>query len=374
MGMVRLAKFEDYSIISDFLHQHWSANHIYTRSKALFDWTFRPRDSTDSDHYSFALALDGSDCIGILGAIPFTLNVYGESRLAYWLANWMTVTDKRTTTAGLQLLKFFDRTAHQVLISFGINQNVARIYQALRWNLLTSTPRYLAFVPSCQDRILFLLSALYPTHSTYSLKEMVNFFHFPIEQVNAFSKNDLQADLSDWDQYGWKHFSTQSICASRHSDYLQWRYLRHPIFTYHLSIFPSDDQLGLLVYRVEPFSFQDQDGSQRNEVLLRVVELLPVSQTNLQQMLFFLYQQLITHNAIGFDLWGFYGPCDLWLKSLGFHTTDEHPFGMLFPSRFQPLEPNATTIMSAFKGIALIPKPNSDWYWTKSDSDQDRPN
>ncbi len=36
----RFANLGEYPRISDFLNEHWAKNHIYTRNRPLFDWSF----------------------------------------------------------------------------------------------------------------------------------------------------------------------------------------------------------------------------------------------------------------------------------------------------------------------------------------------
>ncbi|MCX7836045.1 MAG: GNAT family N-acetyltransferase [bacterium] len=373
--MIRLAKRSEYSIISAFLRQHWADNHIYTRSKPLFDWTFGLPLCEESEEYSFALAFHQGECVGILGAIPFTLNVYGETKPAYWLANWMTTRDQRSTTTGLQLLKQFDRTADQVIISFGINANVARIYRALHWQVLETTPRYLALSPHHQERIRALLAALYPDIPFTMVESMLKFFTIPSDGSKGDVSLEAPIGLSDWDAKGWRFFAPNLIGAARHSAYLKWRYLDHPHFQYHCYFLPFEGRMGLLVYRIEHFHYRPSEQAEPiSERLLRVVEFLAVSKEQSIQFLQLLQQKLLEHDALGFDMWGFYGKTEQWLNEIGISCTEDFSSYVPFPSRFQPIEPTLTTIMSAFKGVEQIPSRGSDWYWTKSDSDQDRPN
>ena len=85
----RYAAYDEYGRISQFLDRYWAKNHVYVRMPELFDWTFGPKDVWDGEGYSFAIAEDSSQIIGILGAIPFTFNCFGKQSPAVWLANYM---------------------------------------------------------------------------------------------------------------------------------------------------------------------------------------------------------------------------------------------------------------------------------------------
>ena len=100
----RFARTDEYDDCSRFLHEHWAENHIYCRSKPLFDWTFqRPGYSTEGE-YTMAVGEENGELVGILGGIPFTFNVFGESTPGIWLANYVIRPDYRRGATALRLL------------------------------------------------------------------------------------------------------------------------------------------------------------------------------------------------------------------------------------------------------------------------------
>ena len=82
--------------------------------------------------------------------------------------------------------------------------------------------------------------------------------------------------------------------------------------------------------------------------------------------------------AMAADFYGYHGGTRKLLQELGFKGASIHPDGGALPSRFQPLDGKGGGIMSAiFLRDAKSPTRDDcecPWYWTKSDSDQDRPN
>jgi hypothetical protein len=81
---------------------------------------------------------------------------------------------------------------------------------------------------------------------------------------------------------------------------------------------------------------------------------------------------------MGADFYGYHGETRKWLQELGFRGAQSHADGSFIPSRFQPLDGKGGGIMSAIF-LRDGKSPGSEdvecpWYWTKSDSDQDRPN
>ncbi|MBV9742785.1 MAG: hypothetical protein JO099_03405, partial [Acidobacteriia bacterium] len=74
----RYARFEEYSKVTQFIDEYWAKDHIYLRSKPLFDWTFRRGGNHWEDEtYSLAVGEHNDELVGILGGIPFDFNVLG---------------------------------------------------------------------------------------------------------------------------------------------------------------------------------------------------------------------------------------------------------------------------------------------------------
>ena len=68
---VRYAQLDDYPRLSALLDTYWAKEHVYVRQRSLFDWTFGRRELWPHDGYSFALAEDHGEVVGILGGVPF---------------------------------------------------------------------------------------------------------------------------------------------------------------------------------------------------------------------------------------------------------------------------------------------------------------
>ena len=95
----RFARADEYPAISEFLDTHWSKGHVYTRDEELFRWSFRRPNHWEEDGYSFALAEEGGELVGILGGIPFTLNAFGQKSRAVWIVNYVIRPDHRRRPA-----------------------------------------------------------------------------------------------------------------------------------------------------------------------------------------------------------------------------------------------------------------------------------
>jgi hypothetical protein len=108
------------------------------------------------------------------------------------------------------------------------------------------------------------------------------------------------------------------------------------------------------------------------------LEFLPASPDNAPALFGAFVGEVDRVGAMAADFYGYHGETRKQLHELGFADAGIHPDGGALPSRFQPLDGKGGGIMSAiFLRDAKTPTRDDwecPWYWTKSDSDQDRPN
>jgi hypothetical protein len=372
----RYARLDEYVRISEFINQHWAKGHIYVRTPQLFAWTFNRKEFWDRDGYSFALAEDKGELVGILGGIPFLFNQLGRTSLAVWLANYMVRSDYRRGPVAIRLLHMLRRAPYMTTIAFGITPRTAPIYQSLRWGVLKDIPRHFAVLPAARDRMVHLLRLAYPD--------------WPVDRAEALARCFLLDDSfrtpsesvgtvpPDWDARDWPRISLRTVGAARDSSYLNWRYLNHPCFAYRMIVVPEGNYTGMLIWRLETIHHCSTDDFVEVDRIGRMVEFLPVSRKNAQHLLASFRSELEAANVLGADYYGFHGEIGEWLNSYGFRSVATYPDGQSVPARFQPLDQKGGRIWSAvWTQDSLFPRSDdqqSPWYWTKSDADQDRPN
>jgi hypothetical protein len=181
----------------------------------------------------------------------------------------------------------------------------------------------------------------------------------------------------DWDSVDWPALAAGTIGAARDLDYLQWRYLAHPRFTYRVVAVKEGARTGVLIWRLETIRRATPEGRVDVDRIARVVELLPASPANASELLAAAMSQMNAAGALGADFYGYHSETNCALERAGFIDTAKIPDGEHLPSRFQPLDGKGGGILSAMFLKETAPGfagEDSPWYWTKSDSDQDRPN
>jgi len=376
MSEIRLAKLDEYSDISTFINQYWKKNHAYTRNKKLFDWTFLNNPAWNELSYSISIATESDSIVGMLGTIPFELNIYGQPYKACWLVNWLLIPEARKGRVGLSLLNLFSKNYSYDTISFGINDRVARLYAALKWQHMPTIPRMVWINPRHSDDAENLLIETNPSNTISEIREYIRKHTTKVKGINFLSINVIDnIKAKDWDSFGWKIWSLKTVGCSRNYQYLKWRYFEHPVYQYQTRMVTEGTNIGLIIWRVETTTKANLSGHLEQYLpIARIVEFLPTSDNN---ALHLLYEFIKFSDSLGVIAGDFYcyneEICQI-LNRLGFLTSTTHT-GVVLPNFTQPVA-NGGVIRSA---INIAKNHNIDanapaWYWTRSDSDQDRPN
>jgi hypothetical protein len=372
----RYAGLGEYPRISQFLDEYWAKNHIYVREQSLFDWTFTRKNHWEDETYSFAVAQDGGEIVAILGGIPFTFNCLGKSSKAVWIVNYAVRPDHRRGPAALQLLSNFRKPPFQTVIAAGLNPASTIIYKVLRGIVLPEIPRHFAVFPNAADRMADLLQLTYPDWTRERASSLTQAFILA-ENGDRATPHGTTLPPS-WDVTDWPEIASQTVGAARDTDYLNWRYVRHPCFKYGIVTVPQGDRTGLAIWRIESVQRETPTGRVSVDRLARLVEFLPASEDNGRELIGALLRQARDAGVLGVDFYGYHGLTRSILEHNGLLSIEGHPDGALIPSRFQPLDTHGGGILNAMFVPEGLPcctvEPNSPWYWTKSDSDQDRPN
>jgi hypothetical protein len=377
MGLdFRFAQLDEYPRISSFLHKYWAQDHVYCRMPDLFDWTFRRADRWDPQLYCFAVAEDAGELAGILGGIPFRFNQFGQSSNGMWIVNYVIRPDHRKGSAALRLLSQFRRPEFNPVIAFGINPATSAIYRVLRGQVLDEIPRHFLVLPEAGERMAGLLQSTSTDWTEDRSREMADAFALRRPLSKSIETGDVIP--RSWDACEWPAIAQRTIGAARDSAYLTWRYRRHPVFEYRFLTVRDGEMSGLAVWRLETIRKQTPEGRVDLDRIGRLLEFLPASAANAEALFSAFVRALRQEDALGADFYGYHGQTRCLLRQLGFREAAFHPDGRSIPSRFQPLDGKGGGILSAMFLQSDLPAcgdaGDCPWYWTKSDSDQDRPN
>jgi hypothetical protein len=262
------------------------------------------------------------------------------------------------------------------VIAFGINPATSAIYRVLRGQVLDEIPRHFMVLPEARERMTTLLSSAYPEWTPEHTSGLADSLVLRREPEGEPETGTLIPRT--WDQCEWPAIAERTIGAVRDSAYLVWRYRKHPVFEYRFLTVNEGSRTGLAVWRLETIRQQTPQGRVDVDRIGRLVEFLPTSPANAEALFGAFVRALRDAGAFGADYYGYHGQTRCCFRQLGFNESGIHPDGRAIPSRFQPLDGKGGGILSAMFLQSDVPScadgADCPWYWTKSDSDQDRPN
>lgn len=370
----RFAGLDEYDRLSAFLNDYWAAGHVYCREKALFDWSFARNPRWGGEGYCFLIAEANSEMAGMLGGIPFRMNCLGASSQGVWIANYVVKPEYRRGPLALQMLGLFRKPPFDIVIASGINPATATIYKVLRGEVLPLLPRHFAVLPGGLEDCIAVLQTASPTMHKDQAAELAAAFqlrHLPHPQWEH-----ARVIPPGWDQHHWPALARETVGAARDAAFLEWRYSAHPLFHYCMAAVAEQDRTGLAIWRMEVIHKRTEAGLEAMGKIARIVEFLPCSRENSRRLLITVLHQAARGGAFAADFYGYHGETGAWLAADGFRSTGAE--GAVIPTRFQPLDGKDGSIHCAMFAPEGIPKGHGGascrWYWTKADSDQDRPN
>ena len=348
--------------VRDFWARSYGPNHILGVNEALFQWQFGANAggaqpaSADEGRYNMKLAVDGKTVVGCLGFIPVDVSVMGEIRRGCWLANWMVDPAHARLGVGPLLLREVVNSV-DVVVNVGISDEARGLLRRLAWLDLGTLNRWVCVLEKGGA------DALLPegmSHSDVETTEPIT-FRAPrgLHQVHAFG--DQAARL--WHEY----HGPGRAGVSRSCEMLNWRYANHPVFHYELlELRDSDRLVGVAVYRIE-------EVVEPSVLLGRIVELFGAP-SELESLVSAICNHAMERDVVMMDFYCTGNDMHNALDANGFKRGDS---GMAeyMPQLFQPIDRRRTGIACMIHAPSVdVPHASVDWYATKGDADQDRPN
>jgi len=279
---------------------------------------------------------------------------------------------------GLELMWAVHDLGYEVIFGLGLNERVRKIYSTLGFEILPDIPRWIGVFDIA--RTARLLGEADPEGEVSSLRHLCA--EYFVDTGDEVSSNtgvkvvDWNGSFAvDWDSFWSDHLAPSLVGPNKDSLYLNWRYIGHPAFKYEIRLAQhaaTRRVVGLTIFRVERIR-------ERDERVLRVVEFLstPEAEGPLARSVVRAAQD---HEVIFADFYCTSGKVARALESIGFRRCAPDGKGAGFPSHFQPLEPGRSKLIGAF-WLSETLRSNvgellalEDFYVTRADSDQDRPN
>lgn len=349
----------DVTALQCFIDAHWRSGHILANDRDLLLWQFDGRRMDPTwDGPSVLLAWQETKLVGMQCLIPATINVHGTTVKGVYLSNLLVLPQARQHGVALRLLAAVSQLDVNAWFDVGINPDVLPLFQALGYNIIQDMPRWTAVFDEEAVRRILTDAGMrdLPRYSTAR------------PTVGSDCARELTGPLSEgWNAVWSSRFAPTQVGTARTADYINWRYVHHPRFSYQVRVVEDvadQGMAGLAVFRIETLASRHR--------VMRIVEFLaaPSSAPCLASAI------VNAGHEAGVAYADFYctaASIAAPLESAGFLR--EGP-GEVLPSRLQPVESARFQMTAAWR---LDPAPDRSiedhaLYITRSDGDMDRPN
>jgi len=345
--------------LKEFIARSYGPTYVLGVNDDYFRWQYGGWTGTPAERYRLRLALVEGRIAGCLGYIPCDVNVAGQTLRGAWLANWMVAPEHRKLGVGPLLAREVARE-FEITLALGANADAQNILARMGWTDFGMLQRYVAVLDRAAAAVLCETGRLdWPGLEDGSAATRPT--DGDVRRVETFA--GAAQDL--WDRL--RGGDAALAGTRRTTEFLNWRYARHPQFSYRLFEISRNGQLqGFAVHRVE----QARDLPVRVSRLVEFVAEAEAADALLAAVL----EDARAGQAVAMDFFcGSRGLNDL-LARHGFLGGDDQRTRQI-PVLYQPIDRRRAGIRF-LADLRQVPQATAikQWYVTKSDGDQDRPN
>ena len=331
---VRFANSSEVSMISSFIHAHWSQGHVLSRDRELFEYMYLEK----GDRLNFVVAFEpqSDNPIAILGYIPSNA-LHSRISLSMWKAR--SEAHFRKYKAGLAVLRFLvDELKPKSIFSTGISEDTKDFYG------------FLGYACDVMNHHVIVNNELEDFRIIKNPPPMSSEHVAPEVELSSLKTISTSEEL--------REFATvlDFSATLKDIDYLCHRYIDHPRFNYEVrGVRLGAKTIGILVFRR---SYAE------NRSCIRIIDVVG-SELCLLSAARPLVQEMLLYGDEYIDLlsWGLDSDQ---INGVGF--TDVRNFAdCVVPEYFSPF---SQTNVDRF----LFTNLSETEIFYKDDGDQDRPN
>ena len=352
--MLKLASKNDHEKLKEFYKKAYGKTHILNDS-AHTEWQFQKNPFNTTDDFSLVIAENDNQIIAHLGFIPIQLKFLDSTKVALWHISFYTLENFQGKGLGTKMIKLSNCYGELSMVLNG-SGGTKKIYENLDGKDLGNMNRYIAILN--KKRISDFVT------NNLEKNEIEN-FSIKKEQIRRIRTLD-----EDYDNF-WNAVKERfPITVNRTKEYLEWRYLHHPLIDYHFLSLKDENKLkGFAVIR-----FEDNNNELK---AARLVDLICYED----------YDNIILKNVVNYcreksDFLDFFCTGMFYKKALeeiGFFNNTE--VKIKIPVVFNPIDFNRREDINFFynyhkknKQYENILNNKANWFFVKADSDQDRAN
>ena len=314
-------------------------DHILSKSSSLFDFQHKLKDG-----YSFIIAKQKKNLVGILGYIP--THIYDsslEKDLQYSTVTWFI--DLKANISGLGMTMFRNlliKRKASFCYALSISEKAFLMHELLGYKIGWM---FHAFIVNPSLKKFKIIKNMLPVkklnqNKNYSLKQI---------KIKSFDKETAQLK------------TYLNIVPTKSADYFKNRYLKHPIYNYNIyGIYKESSLQALIALRLI---------SIKNTKVIRLVDFIGIEE-DLANIASELQNLLLLEKAEYIDLY-FFGLDNKVLENGGFIIRTKNS-NTIIPNYFEPFVNSNVEINFAYRFMDI--KDDRSIHLFKGDADQDRPN
>lgn len=339
-----------------FFAHVYRPDYVMRTHQDLFRWQFGGTPASKGNDYHMKLALIDGAIAGCLGYVPVDVSLGGQVVRGAWIANWVVDHNLRRLGLGPLLIRQVTQQFDITLV-LGLSQDAHNLLPRMGWTSFGELTRWVCVLDAHAAGALTEAGSV-EWGAVTAPRDWEWLQGANVGRVNRFSDDATAL----WDRVWGK-----SAAGTRRSmEFLNWRYACHPMFAYRLFEAHHEGRLGgIAVYRVE----QVRDIPMR---VGRIVEL--ISEADVEgSLLSALLDDAQSQGVAVLDFFCSSQRFSVLMARYSFlHGRDK--VAAQIPFLFQPIERRTGVPFMAY--LANVPDVSKvrDWYVTKGDGDQDRPN
>jgi GNAT superfamily N-acetyltransferase len=362
MISIDFGKREHFDSLKSLYDNHWRPDYVVMRPD-FYDWQFRRNPFLPDDlEEGSVMAVEDGEVIAYLGLIPVPFRIGSEVVQGVYPSNWLTHPRIRNRGVGAYLMaKAFERWP--VVVGTSLAPNARTIYERLDFRYVDRLHRWILILDP--EEAASLLPVEHQSSPALRARTVSIVSGSPAYRVHRGAYGALADRL--WDDLT----EELPVASVRNARYLNWRYAEHPDFDYEALVVGGQDRWeGLAVVRTERVA----NSAVR---VLRILEFMAL-QSGQEELALSVIGRAVDEKCAFADAFGLSGrPVRGLLEAGAFRENQESGFNL--PFLFQPTDHDRTGMnFVARSSVSYRGAPAhldlSDWYLSKGDCDQDRPN
>lgn len=349
-----------WSKLREFVKKHYGENHIL-QDKKFFHWQFFENPYKPKNFSPFKVMSSGGRILGHLGFIPVETKVFDSvCRKGCILVNLMLEESCRAFGLGAYLVKSAMKE-FSLMWATGYTPRTGPMYKKMGgWQELGYLNRYIKIIDN--KRVGELIGEKIEAAITLENKESA--------KVEISSMEEIPNEFNNfWQKISYKY----PITVNRNTEYLNWRYVRHPYFRYQILVARQKGLFfGYLIFRIN----QSRGGNERY-ITGHIVDLIADDEA-ISPLLMAMEKKMREYKVQLIDYYGAGKSYEKFFTARGYKNNTENPYDKI-PARFNPIDRKINNLNFLVYYNGMSERKNdlcniNNWHIVKGDGDSDRPN